>query len=245
MRSQAIAFLLLIMSWVAGAQTYHSAQGSFTSSGKSIVIERFDPEIKGSHAAVLLVHGSGGPDGGWRKSNLIEALTEAGYSVFAPHYFDGAGIWSPSDHVEKFFAYIRTLNDATRYLAGQPGVRAGGIGVVGFSLGGYLVLGLAEEEFSHPPPEGAPPIKAVVEMYGGMPDFAASRLTTMPPVLILHGEKDQVVPVSQAHDLAALLDKKKLPYEMKIYSNQEHGFSGADLKDANGRTAAFLKAHLQ
>ena len=39
----------------------------------------------------MLVHGGAGPKGDWRKSGILEALTNAGYSVFVPHYFDGPG----------------------------------------------------------------------------------------------------------------------------------------------------------
>jgi len=217
----------------------------FRSDNKPVTIERFDPKTKSLHRAVMLVHGGGGPGGDWRKSGILEALTNTGYSVFVPHYFDGGGEWMPSSsNPAQFIAYIRTLNDASRYIARQSEIDAGGIGLVGFSLGGYLVLGFAEEVKSHPPPLPAPEIKAVVEMYGGMPDFAIERMTTMPPVLILHGEDDDVVPVSRAHDLEKLLDKKAIPYESKIYPHQGHGFSGDALTDANKRVVTFLTAYL-
>ena len=108
-----------------------------------------------------------------------------------------------------------------------------------------MVLGLAEEVHSHPPPQVSPEIKAVVEMYGGMPEFAIERMTTMPPVLILHGEDDKLVPVSRAYDLETLLKKKAAPYEIKIYPHQGHGFSGDAQEDANKRTVSFLRAHLR
>jgi carboxymethylenebutenolidase len=142
-----------------------------------------------------------------------------------------------------FLAYIKTLNDATRYIAAQPEIRNKGIGVVGFSLGGYLALALAEEERSHPPPLRSPEIKAVVEFFGGMPGFAEERLTTMPPVLILHGEDDDVVPVSNAYELETLLKNKAVPYEIKIYPHQGHSFSGDAVEDSKKRTVSFLSAH--
>jgi carboxymethylenebutenolidase len=234
----------ILPSFMANAQNPAGADAIFRSDNKPVTMERFDPKAKGLHLAVMLVHGGGGPDGDWRKGGIIEALTAAGYSVFVPHYFDGGGQWTQSDNPHQFIAYIRTLNDAGRYIAQQPEIDSGGIGLVGFSLGGYLVLGLAEEVKSHPPPLPSPAIKAVVEMYGGMPDFAVDRMTTMPPVLILHGEDDAVVTVARAHDLEKLLDKKTIPYESKIYPHQGHGFSDDALIDANKRTVSFLTAHL-
>lgn len=233
-------------SLLANAQIPVGVEAVFQSDSKSIHIERFDPKAPGLHPAVMLVHGGGGPGGEWRKGGILEALTTAGYSVFVPHYFDGGGEWTPSsNNPSQFIAYIRTLNNACRYIVQQSEIDNKGIGLVGLSLGGYLVLGLAEEVESHPPPVASPAIKAVVEMYGGMPDFAVGRMTTMPPVLILHGEDDDVVPVSRAHDLEKLLDKKAIPYESKIYPHQGHGFTGDALTDANKRTVAFLTAHLR
>jgi len=238
--------VLLLVAAVPAARAQNSSVTKFQSEHKSVTIESFIPKINGPHAAVMVVHGGGGPDGDWRKSGILEALTAAGYVAFVPHYFDGSGgKWEPSGGAEQLFAYIRTLNDAARFVAQQPGVQKDGIGLLGFSLGGYVVLGLAEEECSHPPSQPSPEIKAVVEMYGAMPEFAVSRMTTMPPVLVLHGENDDVVPVSNAYTLEKLLKNKSVPYEIKIYPHQGHGFEGAADEDVKQRTVAFLKAHLQ
>src|SRR5579862_4959426 len=205
--------LAALMTLMARAQSPVGTTSAFHSNHQPITIERFDPRSGTSHLAVMLVHSGAGPDGDWRKGGIVEALTAAGYSVFVPHYFDGPGKWIPSDKPEILLQYIRVLNDATRYIAAQPDIKNKGIGVVGFSLGGYLVLALAEEERSHPPPLRSPEIKAVVDIFGGMPGFAEQRMTTMPPVLILHGADDDVVEVSHAYDLEKLLQKKAIPYE--------------------------------
>ena len=238
--------LILPMVLSVGLATAQSpAPTTFQSENKSVTIERFDPKTAGSHPAVIVVHGGGGAQGDWRKSGLLEALTDAGYIAFVPHYFEGTGgNWTRSANADQLIAYIRTLNDAARFVAEQLGVQKDGIGLVGISLGSYVVLALTEEESSHPPPQPSPAIKAVVEMYGGMPEFAADRMTTMAPVLILHGQDDNLIPVSNALELEELLQKKSVPYEMKIYPHQGHGFDGDALVDANQRAVAFLKAHL-
>jgi dipeptidyl aminopeptidase/acylaminoacyl peptidase len=238
--------LILPIAFSAGLATAQSpAPATFQSENKSVTIERFDPKAAGSHPAVIVVHGGGGAQGDWRKSGLLETLTDAGYIAFVPHYFEGTGgSWTRSANADQLIAYIRTLNDAARFVAEQPGVQKDGIGLLGISLGGYAVLALTEEENSHPPPQPSPAIKAVIEMYAGMPEFAAERMTTMPPVLILHGQDDNLIPVSNASDLEKLLQKKSVLYEMKIYPHQGHGFEGDVLADANQRIVAFLKAHL-
>jgi len=240
------SLLILFASTTLAAQQLVGTTGAFHSGSKTVAIERFDPPAKGTHRAILLVHGGGGPQGEWRSGGILQGLVQAGYSVFVPHYFDGeGGAWTRSPNPDQFFAYVRTLNDATRYMAQQPDVESKKIGLVGLSLGGYLVLGLAEETNSHPPPLHSPEIAGVVEFFGGMPQFAIPRMTTMPPVLILHGEDDDVVPVSMAYDLEKLLRSKGVNYEMKIYPHQGHGFSGDALEDADKRMVSFLLAHVK
>jgi carboxymethylenebutenolidase len=235
-----ILVLVFLMS-AARSQDLTVHKTSFISNQRSITVERFDPASKGLHVAVLLVHGGGGAEGGWRSSGMLEALTQSGYSVFVPHYFEAAE-WNRSRAEELFPIYIQTLKDTLVYIAEQPDIqKPKGIGLVGFSLGGYLVLGLAAE-CGHGP---AMEIQAVVEMYGAMPDSAARQMTTMPPVLILHGAKDESVPVKNAYQLKDLLTKRSVPYQIKIYPEQGHGFNGDSLRDANQRAASFLGYYLQ
>src|ERR1700746_3184382 len=209
----------------------------------SITFERFDPPSKGLHPAIMLVHGAGGPQGEWRKNGMLEALTAAGYSVFVPHYFE-VGEWDRSRSAELLPKYIEALQNVRRTIADASDLdKQKGIGLVGFSLGAYLVLGLATDAYSQPSSDLE--IKAVVEFFGGMPEFAATHMTTMPPVLILHGAKDDTVPVSNAYELDKLLSEKKVSHEVKIYPDQGHGFNGASLKDSRERTVEFLKQYLR
>lgn len=235
---------LFLISLLASAQNLVGTKGAFHTDRGVVTVERFDPKKGSFHPAVMVVHGGGGAEGDWRSSGLLEALLDAGYSIFIPHYFDDTGKWSLADKPEKFLGYIKTLNDASRYIARQPDVHTNEIGVVGLSLGGYLSLGLAEETRSHPPHLRSPAIRAVVEMCGGMPGFAISRMTKMPPVLILHGAADDLVPVGEAYKVERLLKSKAIPYQIKIYPHQGHGFSGEALEDANRRTVAFLRTYL-
>lgn len=242
--AKTLSIMLAVLSPLASAQKLVGTRNIFDSDRQPVTIEQYNPLTRGSHPAVMVVHGGGGPEGDWRHSGIIEALVAAGYCVFVPHYFDSGGKWTPSTTQQQFPSYIRTLNDATRYIAQQPGVDNKGVGVVGLSLGGYLVLGLAEEVRSHPPPLRSPQIKAVVEFYGGMPEFAAARMTTMAPVLILHGARDNIVPAEKAHELEELLKQKNVPFEVQIYPEQGHGFEGEAAADANRRMVAFLKTHV-
>ena len=239
-----LAAFLLLMDLLACGQSLIGTKGAFHTDRGVVTVERFDPKKGSFHPAVMVIHGGGGAEGEWRNSGLLESLVDAGYSVFIPHYFDDTGKWSPADDPKKFLGYIKTLNDATRYIARQAEVHTNEIGVVGISLGGYLSLGLAEEARSHPPHLRSLAIRAVVEIYGGMPGFAIPRMTTMPPILILHGADDNLVPVGEAYKVERLLKSKAMPYQIQIYPHQGHGFSGDALEDANRRTVVFLRAYL-
>src|SRR5262249_54031861 len=71
----------------------------------------------------------------------------------------------------------------------------------------------------------------------------------LPPVLIVHGEKDKTVPVEEALELEKLLQEHKRTCEMKIYEEQAHLFKGdlfgADARDAGKRTLKFFGKYLQ
>lgn len=64
------------------------------------------------------------------------------------------------------------------------------------------------------------------------------------PVLILHGEADQTVPVSEAHYIREIAERKKVAYEMKIYAGVGHGFGREVMLDAAERTLGFLQRYL-
>src|SRR5262249_23042952 len=89
-------------------------------------------------------------------------------------------------------------------------------------------------------------VKAVAEYYGGMSDDFQRSVTHMPPTLILHGEKDSMVPVSQAYELHKFLAKLGASSELRIYPGQEHGFDmdgdPASAKDAGERGARVFRS---
>jgi dipeptidyl aminopeptidase/acylaminoacyl peptidase len=89
------------------------------------------------------------------------------------------------------------------------------IALLGFSLGAYLSL--ANSAIDHR-------VKAVVEFFGGMPKEMRLLMRRLCPVLILHGEADPTVPIEESYQLQKLLEKKGIPYEIKIYPSAGHGF---------------------
>jgi carboxymethylenebutenolidase len=63
-------------------------------------------------------------------------------------------------------------------------------------------------------------------------------------VIILHGGKDDRVPVQEAYRLEELLKQHRVPYDIKIYPDQGHIFQGLAQFDAMRRVAGFFRKYL-
>jgi carboxymethylenebutenolidase len=213
------------------------SQASFESGGKGIRLDRFLPHANGQRfPAVIGLHGSGG--GHASMAEPASLLAGRGFAVYVLHYFDRTAT-TEIDGLQTIFrhfpVWMKTLWDAVSFVARQPQVDPGRIGLLGFSLGAYLALSDAAIDSR---------IQAVVEFFGGMPKEMKLFTRRLCPVLILHGEQDKTVPVEEAYHLRQILEKKQIAYEMQIYPDVGHGFSGEIWRDAGLRTVAFLERHL-
>ena len=209
---------------------------SFVSGGKQVTLDHYSSEKPGLSPAILLVHGSGGPLRGI--DPFARTAAEMGVQVFVVHYFERTGhSWvSPAVIKECFLEWLETIRDAVTYIARQPGVDPSRIGLLGFSLGGFLSTALATQDAR---------ITAVAELFGGLPDHFANHVPNMPPVLILHGGRDTVVPPAEAEKLESLLEQHRIPYKIKIYTDQGHHFSGLARLDAMRQVVQFFRRYLQ
>jgi carboxymethylenebutenolidase len=109
------------------------------------------------------------------------------------------------------------------------------IALLGFSLGAYLSLANSTIDGR---------VKAVVEFFGGLPREMKLFMRRLCPTLILHGEADATVPVAEAYSLQQVLEQKGIPYEIKIYPGEGHGFESEVWRDAGQRTLHFLQKYL-
>lgn len=66
-----------------------------------------------------------------------------------------------------------------------------------------------------------------------------------PPTLILHGDADIVVNISQSQSLKNKLQQAGVVTDMVTYSNEGHGWYGSKLSDSFNKTEAFLKANVK
>ncbi|MGA7559495.1 MAG: dienelactone hydrolase family protein [Terriglobales bacterium] len=209
----------------------------FQSGGKSIRLDAYLPEAANSPIpAVIALHGAGGGVAGMER--YADLLAAQGFAVYLLRYFDRTGTESAdkSTIMRNFPLWTKTLWDATSFVETQPQVDGKRIALLGFSLGAYLSL--ANSAIDHR-------VKAVVEFFGGMPKEMNFFMRRLCPVLILHGEADQTVPVEEAYQLQKLLEKRGVPYEIKIYPGAGHGFEDQSIwQDAGRRSLQFLQKYL-
>jgi carboxymethylenebutenolidase len=239
---------------------------SYLSAKRKINVTRFEPAATGPHPAVLLLHGVDGADKNEAAYHALAGrLAANGYVVFVVRYFDcfadrpkelalfrdnvkdhltGAAVKEPDRVKRAFQDCLTAVSDGVQYVRTQPGVNKERVGLVGFSLGAFLALSAATcEELK---------VAAVVDLFGGLPEELHERAKALPPVLVLHGDKDQVVPVKIARDLGKLLTNNKVAPEVEVYKGVRHMFDDGEggidwlaaLK-AEKRAHAFLDKHLK
>lgn len=212
-------------------------QLTFQSGGKPIRLDAYLPDAPSVLLpAVVALHGAGGNVAGMER--YASALAAQGFAVYALHFFDRTGTESADKPtiLRNFPVWMKTLWDAISFVETQPQVDRERIALLGFSLGAYLSLANSAID---------PRVKVVVEFFGGMPKEMNLFMRRLCPVLILHGENDATVPVGEAYNLQKLLEKKKIPYEIKIYPGVGHGFEdAATWQDAGKRSLEFLRKYL-
>ena len=214
---------------------------TFQSGGRDIRLTAYEPKTPGPHAAMLLLHGAGGGMDFWL-DRIAPLLAGAGLALYGVHYFDrtgttyaGPALLADGVHVPQ---WLDTVRDALHWIVARPAVDASRIALVGVSLGGFLAVALGTEP--------ALKVRALVEVSGGLaPDYEAGMSSAFPPTLLLHGDRDTVVPVSFAHALDATLTRLNVPHTFEILPGETHWFSPTAQTHILASTAKFLSQHLR
>ena len=193
--------------------------------------------------SVLLLHGARGFDGQIADyDRYCSELAGNGMDAYLVYYYDGNDRRSMATgtdvFMDRYLAWARLVDDlAGDVLAAKQS--NGKVGLVGFSNGGILATGASVLD---------PRINAAVIYYGSIPFPIADRRTRFPPLLILHGDADAVIPVARGKELATIAKGLGGSADLVIYPGIGHGF-GARLNtkeaaDALARTISFLTREL-
>jgi len=210
----------------------------------------------GGFPSVVWVHGGPASQSRAKFRPDMQMLLSQGFAVLMPNVRGSTGYgraWMESDDFEKRQVAIDDLVAARHWLARQPGIDPGRIGIMGQSYGGWMVLAAVTR---HPELW-----RAAVDYYGiadwftllrdtgpwrrqhraleyGIPGrhdavlrelspiHGAGAVTT--PLLIAHGDRDPRVPISESEQFVAAMERhqKLVRYERFTYAG--HGFVRPD-----------------
>lgn len=198
-----------------------------------IPVTAYRDGLPGLHPAIFILYGAHGLNAsGAMYDAYARTLARAGDNAYIVDYHARSKVAATSGNRKAVFAanlgaWVQAVEQVISTVSDDPGVDASRLGLLGFSQGAFLAIAVAADD---------PDVGAVVEFYGGIPPSLVGHLDRLPPTLILHGDADRVVPVSEAHRLADALSATGSRYDIVIYPGAGHGFN-ARLDSAAGRDA--------
>jgi carboxymethylenebutenolidase len=203
------------------------------------------PDRPGRRPAVIVIQEW------WGLNDHIRDVTRRfageGFVALAPDLYHGVVVSEPDEARKAVMELdmsnaVREIQQAVRFLQGQGDVAGPKIGVVGFCMGGRLVLQTARIERD---------LGAAVSFYG-TPLAAKDAAEVMAPILGLYGTEDASNPIDKVRVMEQALDKAGIENQIKIYDGAQHAFFNDTrasyhpeaAADAWKRTLAWLRAHL-
>jgi len=181
--------------------------------------------------------------------NTCAALAVAGFIGLAPNVFHPLpeSARTPeemrtalAEHTD--LDVLADVQAAADYLRGQPYVKPGAFGVVGFCFGGRIAMLYAARSRD---------VDAVVPYHPG-PVTSEEIARLRSPVLVHCGTADRNVSVTAIRELATMLQAQNTPVEVHLYEGADHGFLAYTrpyykpdaAKLSWTRTTQFLHKHL-
>lgn len=129
----------------------------------------------------------------------------------------------------------KKVNAYLDQIAAHHGLAANRIALLGFSQGTMMSLyvGLRRAET----------LGAIVGYSGAMiaPERLPAEIVTRPPILLVHGDADPIVPVEALADVERALKAAATPYTAHVIPGLQHGIDGAGAELG----ARFLQQHLR
>ena len=201
---------------------------------------------------------------------IFSYIVQSGYVVLQVNHRGSNGYGTKFRDLPKGnwgHAQLTDIASGAGYLRTLPGVDSKRVGMLGYSMGGYLtqlavtnrpdlfdaavaVFGLGEI-FADPPRSH----KNYIWHLGGTQEqipqaYAHSSPVTRvnqmrAPLLIIHSDGDPIEPVTKIRNFTQEMDRHGKRYEVKIYSNEAHGLKLLEhQRDSYERVMAFLDRYL-
>lgn len=189
--------------------------------------------------AMLLLHGCSGPyeaSGGLaaRMRSYTEWLLQRGWSVLVLDSLTTRGereLCTQRLGTRKVTQANRRLDawGGLSWLAAQPGVDAGRLGLLGWSNGGSTVLAAIETDRLARRPEGVPLPAFAVAYYPGCVEALQGGRKSAVPLLMQLGQDDDWTPAQPCLDWAARVNAglaQQPLVDVALYPGAVHGFDG-------------------
>ena len=239
--------------------------------GMALIYDVFTPPEANGAAVLYMV--SGGWFSRWqppaRRMARLGHLLDAGFTVFTIQHGS-----APRFKVPDAVADVRRAVRHVRMHAERFGIDPARLGVHGGSAGGHLslMLGLASDpgdgEAEDPVLRESNRVHAVVAYFppvdlegivGPNERFPALEFDPTdaeavspigfvsaddPPTLLIHGDKDELVPILHSERMASALDEAGVANRFIVIEGAAHGFRGEDGRAAAQATVDFFRQHL-
>jgi len=239
--------------------------------GMALTFDVYKP--KQANGAGILFIVSGGWYSRWRPPaqsiDWFKPMLDKGFTLFAVRHGS-----SPKYVIPEIIEDVRRSVRFIRLRANDFGVAPDRLGVAGASAGGHLSLMLGTASDKGDPNakdevlRGTDRVAAVVAYFpptdlrawvNKTPDYPALNFEEEkaadcspllhvseddPLTLLIHGDKDELVPIDHSEKILAEFKKQKVTTELLVIKDAGHGFKGEDGKRASDAMVAWFEQHL-
>jgi carboxymethylenebutenolidase len=245
-----LALLLSIALHPACADDAQPQQLTIPASERPVTVTRYAAPGEGKRPAVIILHGNGGLTARTMPhyARYAAALAAQGIDGYIVDYYshdDARGMASAKGGTRgriaraRFRPWTLLIAEIVNAILERPD-SSQHVGLLGLSQGGFLSVTESSMD---------PRISALVVFYGGMPPTLADKITHLPPLLELHGDADQVVPIEAGNALVAKARALNVPAQQTVYPGEGHVFDAdqdrADARDATARAVGFFVQMLE
>jgi dienelactone hydrolase len=225
-----VVLALFGLATVLRAQTPPVEYETFMSQGKPVSCAVYGN--RDANATIIFLRGESPSDLSLGRQEA-RFFADHGFRVLLPDYLSATPTAKPT--VANYRRWAQVVEDIVADLRLRPQFRNKKLGLAGQSQGASVALIAATRKLE---------VEAVAEWSGLLPNEFFSQVQTMPPLLILHGEVDEQVPIVNARQLVRLCQLRDFTCEIQIFAGEGHAFGSHVTDSANQRALAFFRVYL-